>query len=260
MRLESPAYTLGFTTVVCVVCSLLVAGSNVLLKDRQEVNRLVYLQKNLLQASGLVQPGEKIPDQKALEIYRSRIEPRLVNLQSGEYETGMDPARYDQRRARGDPRQSREAPPNPASVRRIPDVAKVYLVKDGDEYSQIVIPVEGLGLYGTLYGYLALERDTTTIRGLSFYENRETPGLGAEVDNPQWKLLWPGRKAYGDDWKPRISLVKGGAGPATEDPYHVDAVAGATMTSNGVTRMLQFWLDELGFGPYLRKVRERGGP
>ena len=260
MKLDSPAYTLGFTTAVCVVCSLLVAGSNVLLKDRQEVNRQLYLQKNVLQASGLVRPGERVPDQKALEIFRTRVEARLVNLQTGEYVTDADPARYDQRRARGDPTQSREAPPNPAAVRRIPDVAKIYLVKDGNTYSQIVIPVEGLGLYGTLYGYLALERDTTTIRGLSFYENRETPGLGGEVDNPKWKLLWPGRKAYGEDWKPRISLVKGGAGSPGEDPHHVDALAGATMTSNGVTRMLQFWLDDQGFGPYLRRVRARGGP
>lgn len=260
MKTESPAYTLAFTAAVCVACSLLVAGSNVLLRERQEDNRRLYLQKNVLQASGLVAPGQKIPDREAREIFSQRVEPRLVDLRSGEYVSGMDPRRYDQRRARGDPAQSREAAPNPASVRRVPNVALVYLVSGKAGARQVVIPVEGLGLYGTLYGYLALERDTTTIRGLSFYENRETPGLGGEVDNPKWKALWAGRRAYDESWKPRITLVKGQAGPPQRDPYRVDALAGATMTSNGVSRLLQFWLDEQGFGPYLRRLRERGGP
>lgn len=260
MRTDSPGYTLVFATAVCIVCSLLVAGSNVLLKQRQDVNARLYLQKNVLQASGLVAPGQKLSDREALEIFRSRVEARLVDLKSGDYVTGPDPERYDQRRARGDPARSREVPLNPARIKRVPDVALVYLVKDGAKASQVVIPVEGLGLYGTLYGFLALERDTTTIRGLSFYENRETPGLGAEVDNPKWKALWPGRKAYDDNWKPRIALVKGTAGPPEQDPHRVDALAGATLTSNGVSRLLQFWLDENGFGPYLRKLRERGGP
>jgi Na+-transporting NADH:ubiquinone oxidoreductase subunit C len=260
VRTESPAYTLLFTAAVCVVCALLVAGSNVLLRERQEENRRLYLQKNVLQASGLVQPGRKVSDREAREIFRRRVEPKLVDLASGEYVSGMDPQRYDQRRARGDPAQSRAAAPNPASVRRVPNVALVYLVSGEGGARQVVIPVEGLGLYGTLYGFLALERDTRTIRGLSFYENRETPGLGGEVDNPRWKALWAGRRAYGEDWKPRITLVKGRAGPPGQDPYHVDAIAGATMTSNGVSRLLQFWLGEQGFGPYLRRLRERGGP
>ena len=144
-------------------------------------------------------------------------------------------------------------------MRRIPNVAKIYLVENGGEITYGVIPVEGLGLYGTLYGFLALGRDTTTIRGLSFYENRETPGLGGEVDSPRWKSLWPGRKAYDEDWQPRISLVKGSAGPPEQDPYEVDALSGATMTSKAVTKLLRFWLGKEGFGPYLEKVRERGG-
>lgn len=257
--LDSPRYTLLFATAVCVVCSLLVAGSNVLLKDRQEVNRLLYLRKNVLQASGLTAPGQRLPADEAMRLFRERVEARLVDLQTGDYVTGVDPEAYEQRRARDDPARSRALPANVAQIRRVPQVAKVYLVRDGERYSQVVIPVEGLGLYGTLYGFLALDRDTTTIRGIAFYENRETPGLGGEVDNPDWKALWPGRRAYDEGWKPRIELVKGRAGPPAESPHAVDALSGATLTSNGVTRMLRFWLDEHGFGPYLRRVREQGG-
>jgi Na+-transporting NADH:ubiquinone oxidoreductase subunit C len=260
VRTDSPSYTLIFATAVCVVCSLLVAGSYVMLRDRQVVNEQLYLRKNVLQAAGLVGFGERIADREALRLFRAHVEPRLVDLKSGEYVSGVDPDRYDQRRARSDPEQSRPAPPSPAGVRRIPHVAKVYLVRHDGQVSHVVIPVEGLGLYGTLYGFLALGRDTSTIRGLSFYENRETPGLGAEVDNPRWKALWPGRQAYGDDWQPRIALVKGRAGPPAESPHEVDALSGATLTSNGVTRLLRFWLGEDGFGPYLKNLRERGGP
>jgi len=238
----------------------LVAGSNVLLKDRQEVNRLLYLRKNVLSASGLITPGQELSSREAMRIFEQRVEPRLVNLRTGEYVTDVDPASYDQRAARGDEETSRVVPDNPAQLRRVPNLAKVYLVREGTGYSQVVIPVEGLGLYGTLYGFLALERDVTTIRGIAFYENRETPGLGGEVDNDRWKALWPGRKAYDEDRTPRIELVKGQVGSPSENPYKVDALSGATMTSNGVTHLLQFWLGDLGFGPYLSRLHAQGGP
>jgi len=262
VQLDSPRYTLLFAAGVCVVCSLLVAGSSVLLRDRQIANQLLYLQKNVLQASGLVAPGERVPDAEVVRLFEANIRPRLVDLRTGEYvqHPGVEPERYDQRRARADPARSRPAPPNLARIKRVPDLARVYLVVKDGRAAQVVIPIEGLGLYGTLYGFLALDRDTTTIRGIAFYENRETPGLGGEVDNPKWRALWPGRRAFGEDWAPRITLVKGTAGPPAEDPHHVDALSGATITSNGVSRMLDFWLGGNGFGPYLARLRERGGP
>jgi Na+-transporting NADH:ubiquinone oxidoreductase subunit C len=258
VQVNDPRYTLLFATAVGIVCSLLVATTHVLLRERQHANELLYKQKNVLQATGLMPPGEDLSDREILERFERSIEIRLVDLRTGEFVTDgdIDPTVYDQRRARTDPAQSRPAPDNPAQVRRIPNWAAVYLVNDGARLSQVVIPIEGLGLYGTLYGFLALDRDTTTIRGLAFYENRETPGLGGEVDNPRWRALWPGRRAYDESWEPRISLAKGTAGPPEEDPYRVDALSGATITSNGVTRMLHFWLGEHGFGPFLSKLRE----
>jgi Na+-transporting NADH:ubiquinone oxidoreductase subunit C len=262
VQVDSARYTVLFAAAVSVACALMVAASSVLLRDRQQANRLLYLQKNVLRASGLVGPGEAISDREVQERFRKHVRARLVDLESGDYAQppGIEPERYDQRRARSDPAQSRPAPPNPAQIKRVPHLAQVYVVMDGDRAAQVVIPIEGIGLYGTLYGFLALDRDTTLIRGLAFYENRETPGLGGEVDNPKWRALWPGRKAFDGEWQPRIRLVKGVAGPPGEDPHHVDALSGATITSNGVTRMLAFWLGGQGFGPYLAKVRERGGP
>ena len=107
--------------------------------------------------------------------------------------------------------------------------------------------------------FLALNPNARTIRGLTFYEHKETPGLGGEVDNPRWKALWPGRLATDENGVPKISVVKGRAGPVSEDPYHVDGLSGATITSNGVTNLMDFWLGENGFGPYLSKQRAGGG-
>ncbi|MDF1667135.1 MAG: FMN-binding protein, partial [Planctomycetota bacterium] len=93
---------------------------------------------------------------------------------------------------------------------------------------------------------------------LTFYEHGETPGLGGEVDNPKWKAKWPGKLVFaelGSDpktWdKVRIEVTKSSG---DGKPHAVDALSGATITSNGVTRLLQFWLGDNGFGPYIRKL------
>lgn len=263
MQVNSVRYTLLFALAVCLVCSLLVASATVLLRDRQHANQLLYLQKNMLQATGLVKADEAVSDGEIRRTFDRFIRLRLVDLQTGEYveHPRTDPVRYDQRRARADPAQSREAPPNLSQIKRVPKLATVALVVKDGKPVQVVLPIEGIGLYGTLYGFVALDRDLETIRGLAFYENRETPGLGGEVDNPKWKAQWPGRKAFDDSGNVRIALVKGGGvGPPEKDPHHVDALSGATITSNGVTRMLNFWLGENGFGPFLARARERGGP
>lgn len=258
MNVDSPAYTLAFATVVCVVCALFVSGTSVLLADRQEINQLLYLRKNVLVAAGVIEPGARLSNEQAMALFEQRIEPRLIDLGSGDYVSDMDVIGYRQREARGDPDRSRPIADNPAGVRRTPHLAKVYLAEDQDSFSQVVIPIEGLGLYGTMYGFLALERDTRTITGIAFYENRETPGLGAELTNPLWMARWPGRLAYDEQWQPAIALVKGQVGPPAENPYEVDALSGATITSNSVTELLHFWLGDQGFAPYLEKARTRG--
>ncbi len=111
-------------------------------------------------------------------------------------------------------------------------------------------------MWGTLYGFLALDRDGKTIRGITFYDQKETPGLGGEIGNPKWQALWVGRHAYDANWEPKIAVIKGNAGPPAQDPHRVDAISGATITSNGVARLVGFWLSNDGYGPYLKRFRE----
>lgn len=260
MRLNDTLYTFLFAGAVCLVCSFLVSISAVGLRSRQEANKLLDRQEKVLAVSGLVEPGEHLSAKEVRARYDEHIKPKIVDLKTGEYvpEDQVDPATFDQQKAAEDPATSVKAPPNSAQVKRLPNNALIYQVIEDGKLSEIIIPVEGKGLWSTLYGYLALAGDTTTIRGLTFYQQAETPGLGGEVDNPKWKALWPGRKAYDENWDPKIHVIKGPAGPPDQAPYSVDGLSGATITSNGVTHLLQFWLGENGFGPFLKNFREQG--
>ena len=251
---QATGYTLLFATAICIVCGILVSSFAVSLEERQDANVALDKQKRVLEAVGLLQPGEAIDEAKVAERF-APIEPVLIELTSGE-EVDGDTATFDQQRRARDPATSTEASENLAKVKRVPDRALLYEVRgDGGELEMVVLPIEGLGLWGTLYGFLALDADTTTVRGITYYQHKETPGLGGEVDNPRWKDEWPGRKAFDEDGEVRLEVIKGFANSPEDDPHRVDGLSGATITSNGVTNMLDFWLGENGFEPYLARIR-----
>lgn len=257
-RLDSTRYTVLFAVGVSVVCALLVASAAVGLRDRQETNALLYQQKNVLLAAHLLEPGQPASRAEIQAIFDQRIHVRVVDLQTGELvpEDRFDAKGYDQRRARNDPALSRAATPNDAQVARLPKYGTVYQVAGADrQVEQLVLPIEGMGMWGTVYGFLAVDRDGNTVRGLTFYEQKETPGLGGEIGNPKWQALWVGRKAFDANFEPQLKVIKGQAGPPAQDPYHVDGLSGATITSNGITRLVRFWLSAQGYAPYLKSLR-----
>ena len=124
---------------------------------------------------------------------------------------------------------------------------------------KMILPVSGYGLWSTLYGYLVLNQDANTVGGITFVEHAETPGLGGEVDNPKWKALWVNKQVYSSDGQTQLKLVKGGVDASKPDAvYHVDALSGATLTSNGVSNLIQFWMGDMGFKKFLTKVKAEG--
>jgi len=133
--------------------------------------------------------------------------------------------------------------------------ATIYLVIDGDRIEQVILPIEGAGLWATMYGFLAVEDDGNTVRGLQFYEHGETPGLGDGVDKPAWRAQWAGKKLYDADGNPHIEVVKG---PAPDDSdYQIDGLAGATLTGRGVSVFVRHWIGDEGYGPYLKQLGEK---
>lgn len=250
--------TVGFAAAVCVVCSIFVAGSAVALRDRQEENRVLDLRSKVLLVSDLADPGEPLAREAINQRFEENLTAMVIDLETGE-PTDIDPLTFDQRAATQDPDQSEVAPANAAKVSRVPDNALIYQKVTDGQVERLILPIQGYGLWSTLYGFIALSGDLETIQGITFYEHGETAGLGGEVDNPRWQALWPGRRAFDEGWNPEIEVIKGAAGPVASDPYRVDGLAGATLTSRGVTNLLHFWLGENGFGPYLERYRaERG--
>lgn len=258
---DSATYTLLFAAAVCVVCALLVAVAAVVLQPQQQASARSYMQKNVLLAAGLIAPDADVGASEVRRIFAERVELRLVDFGAGTLLPAdrIDAASYDPRRARNDPATSRPAPPNSAGIARLPTYGLVYLVtaREGrGAIEQVVLPIEGLAMWGTAYGFIALAADGNTVQGLAFYEQRETPGLGGEIGNPQWQALWRGRKAYDAQWQPQLRVVKGSAGPPEEDPHRVDALSGATVTSSAITRIVRFWLSDDGYGRWLKTFRQ----
>jgi len=255
MRQYSNAYVVGFATAVCLVCSILVSTSAVALRERQDRNKVLDRQTQVLVVAGLLEEGQKTGPDEVEHLFEENIRIRVVDLSTGEYNDSVDSETYDQRKATKDPASSRVAPANNAGITRLPTYALVYQRVDGEEAQSLILPIEGKGLWSTLYGYLALGTDTTTIEGITFYEHGETPGLGGEIDNPGWKATWVGRQAFDENWQPAVEVIKGYAGPVAEDPYRVDGLSGATLTARGVSDLVRFWLGEDGFEPYLTNFR-----
>ena len=240
---------------VCLVCSVLVSGAAVSLKSAQETNRSLDRKRNILAAAGLLKTGDDIES-----LYQQRIDPRVVDLETGEFAEDVDPAQFDQRKASRDPAFSTALTTDQdvASIKRRSNLANVYLVRnEAGELQKIILPVHGYGLWSTMYAFLALDEDTKTVVGLKFYDQAETPGLGGEIANPDWQAQWEGKQVYGEDWEPAIELAKGGVDPASPKAEHqVDSLSGATLTANGVENLMHFWLGENGFGPFLAQLRE----
>ena len=255
----SAGYNLGFAAAVCLVCAVVVSSAAVVLADRYQRNAALDKQRNVLLAVGFATDDESL-DAEEVAARFAPITQVVIDVATGAVTSGIDPVGFDQRAATLDGARSREAPDNAARVMRVPSQALVYEVRDeSGRLDLVVLPVEGLGLWGTLYGFIALEGDLRTIRGLTFYEHKETPGLGGEVDNPRWKMSWRGRLAFDDEFQPVIRVIKGPAGPAADAPYAVDGLSGATITSRGVTNLLRFWLGPDGLGPYLERLRDERG-
>lgn len=253
---RSVAYTLAFATAICVVCGVVVSTAAVQLADRQQANARLDKNRKVLEAAGLAEPGARLAAEEVAERFAA-IEAKVIELGTGAEAPEIDPAIFDQQEAASDPERSRRAPRNRALVQRVPEHALVYELRDGEgRLEKVILPVEGKGLWSTLYGFIALESDLQTVGGLIFYAHKETPGLGGEVDNPSWKAKWPGRKVFGEEGEPEIRVIKGAAGPPSEAPHRVDGLSGATITSRGVTHLLHFWLGENGFLPYLERLGE----
>lgn len=255
---EHPLKPFYSVLVLAFACSALVAVAAVGLRPLQEANKTLDQKKNILNAAGIYQPDQ--PVDKQFEA----IETRIINLDDGSFvpRESIDPENYNQLAAsltdEGGTKLSRSE--DPAGIRRLEHYSLVYLVKKDGQISEIVLPVRGKGLWSTMYAYVAIDSDLTTIRGISFYEHGETPGLGGEVENPRWEAGWKDKKLYAPDGDLKIEVVKNSSQSSPEEqPYLVDGISGASLTSQGVENLMRFWFGNHGFQPFFKRIKDQGG-
>ncbi|PKH89393.1 Na(+)-translocating NADH-quinone reductase subunit C [Colwellia sp. Bg11-28] len=249
---ETFGRTLGFVLVICLVCAALVSIAAVGLKPLQQANKLLDKQTKILEASGLLADAGK----DIVGTYNKRVEAKMIDLKTGTIIEG-DVNTFDERSDSRDSAKSTKPANDIAGLSRRADRAVVYLVKsEQGQLDTIVLPIVGSGLWDLMYGFVGLAPDLNTVKSVVYSDLKETPGLGAEVLNPKWKALWPGKKMYNEQGTIAIQIVKGGAKKG--DVHGVDALSGATLTSNGVERTLHFWLGDEGYGPFIAKFRNGG--
>ncbi|MCP4170433.1 MAG: Na(+)-translocating NADH-quinone reductase subunit C [Fuerstiella sp.] len=240
---------------LCLVCSVVVSSLAVGLKDIQNQQKEAFRQQSILSAAGKWEDGGD-----TAELFKEYITPVVVDLEinkaTDRYQA--DDSRLETKFADRTPEfhDILDSAADVAGIRKREKYSIVYEVRESDVLKTVVLPVRGKGLWSTLYGFVALDLTAAAdgaaglkIKGLTYYKHGETPGLGGEVDNPLWKAKWPGKSVYTDGWEVKVEVSK-----SASTEYQVDALSGATLTSNGVTNMLRFWLGKDGFGPYLQNT------
>jgi Na+-transporting NADH:ubiquinone oxidoreductase subunit C len=201
--------------VVAVATLLSLAAT--LLQPAQQKNLEIEKKKNMLESIGV-----KATRENTEELYDKYIKESFVINIKGEPVEGVDAFKVVLKNELKKPVDEQYLP----VFRATPD--------DGEKV--IILPVEGKGLWGPIYGYVSLKSDLNTIFGVNFDHQGETPGLGAEINTSEFESMFPGKKFFDDGNFVSIQVIKGGAKPG--DIHGVDAVSGGTITSKGLQKML----------------------
>ena len=240
---ESIGKTLSVVVALCLVCAIIVSFASVQLRPLQQANKNKDIQSNILAAAGI----DKV--ENVLETFDAKIEARVVNMTTGEF-VDTDPTIFDFEKSKYDAALSvslqEKGVKDIAGIQRVTKESPVYISKKEDgSVDAIILPIQGYGLWGLMYGFISLESDAETVKSIIFYKHNETPGLGGEIQNPQWTASFQGKALP-------VDIVKSGA----KNEHQIDGLSGATLTSNGVDHAIDFWTGENGFGPFLARVRE----
>jgi Na+-transporting NADH:ubiquinone oxidoreductase subunit C len=237
MHKDSNKATFLFSSGMVVVIAVMLSVAAISLGPYQARNIRIEKMENILTSVGI-----KSEPKTAEKIFEQNITEQVVLNNKGELVTGGTPA-FD------------------IDLKKELDKAKTgnedkelfplfICKKDGESF--YIIPLRGKGLWGPIWGYIALEGDMNTVAGVSFGHKSETPGLGAEIETEKFQKQFIGKKILdGQGNFVSVTVVKGGG--TSTNIHGVDAVSGATITSNGVTEMFKRTLNN--YIPYFKKVK-----
>ncbi len=271
MSRHSDGYTFMFATGVCVICALVLSLAATALKPRQVQNAKLDVLQNMMSAVGLdLAELKKMDAEQVLQLYNDEFEVLLLDKDDQaadrdfmeaelialgfpepkikELDTGMLLNRFNGSKAILAARADKKLKDYD------PDYKIVYIHKKDGKPDAYVVPIVGYGLWDIIKGYIALETDLNTVKGVSFYEHKETPGLGARVTESWFKDNFKGKKILnGQGSLQSITVVKG---KADGGPHQVDGISGATLTGDGINQFLKADLQR--YEPYFQKLRQQG--
>ncbi len=257
MSVDSPGKTVFVAATVALVCSVLVSSAAVFLNKKQGIKKERERKKNILLCADLLKKGGDINQEF------KKVTPILIDLETGTYTEKVNVKTFNRglKEYMSQKKNVIEVANGDAilGTKEIPKKVVAYIVKDEGKVKQIILPVYGKGLWSSIYGFLSVAADGETVRGITFYQQGETPGLGGEIENPRWTALWKGKKIFDKDSVLKIRVIKGKVQPESKDaPYDIDGLSGATLTSRGVSTFVRFWLGKDGFGLLLKNMAKGG--
>tara|TARA_B100000287_G_C20626974_1_gene778236 strand:- start:879 stop:1643 length:765 start_codon:yes stop_codon:yes gene_type:complete len=230
MDVNKNTYTFVFAIIMVVFVAAILSFTSIQLKPLQDANIELEKKQNILSSIGV-----NVSREEADKLYDSYIKKELVLNYKGEEIEGLA----------FDIDLSKEIKKN------IESQSFPLFISEVDSKKKLIIPLRGKGLWGPIWGFLALDEDANKVFGAVFDHKAETPGLGAEINRDFFQEPFVGKKIFDDSVFVSIKVIKGGADP--KDLHGVDGISGGTITSDGVTDMLY---DRVSlYLPYLNSVR-----
>ncbi len=261
---NSNGFTFGFSAVLVIVVGTILATLAVVLKAPQEANLRQEKMKAILMATGVMAEDDDMADAPA--IFEQVIKKRLVvSAKDGSIKSensgviGKDKA--DAFNVELQKIYSAKVKPIKSKFKKDPAtmVAKIkeldlewpLYVAEVEGKTLYVVPMEGTGLWGPIWGYVTFESDLNTIKGVTLAHKGETPGLGAEISASRFQNQYVGKTIFEGDKYVSIKVLKGGGG--RDNPHAIDGITGGTITSVGVGEMFYRSLDL--YVPYFNTLK-----
>lgn len=212
--------SLIFAVLLCLICSILLTTASLGLQQFQERNMIIDKHKNILKSVGLIEAKRSYTGDEVEQLYSENIKQRWV-----------DPSgRLIEESGRGE--------------QSLP----VYLFMKDDELEAYIVPINSRGLWGRILGYLAIEKDGSTVAGFTVYKHSETPGLGGEIEKQWFQKNWDGKKLVDQEGEfVSVGIAKGAVKdvvPTDKHDNYVDGISGATLTGKYLTAGIRDVLEE----------------
>lgn len=237
----SNSYIFRFAIIMVVLVAAILTAVATLLKPMQEANKNAEKMQAILSSANInVERSEAIDKykEKLLAEYTISLDGEIVYTYKGDKESENNPKRAfntNMKKLLDELKRHKKG-----DLDKAPNLP-MYVLEGNQGDSLFIIPVRGKGLWGPIWGNIALKKDMNTVVGASFDHDGETPGLGAEINTDEFSDQFKGKKLFNEQNEfESIDVVKGGVENSSVPPKHgVDGISGGTITSNGVSDMIE---------------------